>query len=247
MSDDLTDILGAAYATYPRDGRIRPGVVCIAVIPYVMDKFWVIRPLNPDPSAPDHKHYRLQRKQAHQLAADNQAERQVPVKDLNLDADEDIVLVKVKRRPVVVLSKAIIDERKTDPSRFQDSFWCVPSYTMRDQFWHPQISSVLIEDIMALRYRCCFPLPYDSVLHDREAMLRFDRFQPVPRHLLQVTERRVSPAWLLYLLEWTRFYMTDRLGDDDSDKNPSSVASTLKEARDVFMSVLAEERAKKQS
>lgn len=241
MSDDLTDILGPAYASYPGES-VKPGVICSAIIPYVMEKCYTIRPIDPDPSSSGHQRYRLSEKNPAELATASQDEWRLPFKDLNLDTDEDLLIVKVKRRPVVVLSRAIVDEQKAEPSRFQDSFWCVPSYTLVDHFDHPQFELSFIEKVRALSYKCCFPLPYDPHLHDREAMLRLDRIQPIPRHLLKPTERRLSKEWTLYLQEWVRFYITGSLGDQDSDKDPNSVASALKAAREALMEELGKKR-----
>jgi len=246
LSDDLTDILDPAYASYPGD-KVKPGVICLAVIPYVMEKCYAIRPLDPDPKSTSHRQYQLIEEKPETLTVTDQNKWRLPFKDLNLDVDEDLLVVKVKRRPVVVLSRAIVDERQADPSRIQDSFWCIPEYTLVDRFFHPQFAQVFIEDVVALTYRSFFPLPYDTHLHDRQAMLRFDRMQPIPRNLLKATERRLSKEWLLYLHEWTRFYITGTLGDVDSDKNPNSVASTLKVARDALMEEVAKSRAQQAS
>jgi len=237
LSDDLTDILGSAYASYPGES-VKPGVICVAVIPYVMEKCYTIRPVDPDPSSSEHQRYRLSEKRPAELATASQEGWQLPFKDLNLDTDEDLVVVKVKRRPVVVLSRAIVDERKADPTRFQDSFWCAPSYTLVDDFNHPQFDISFIEDVRALSYKCCFPLPYNSHLHDREAILRLDRTQPIPRHLLKPTERRLSKEWTLYLQEWVRFYITGKIGDQDIN----SVASELKLARELLIGALIKKR-----
>jgi len=242
LSEDVTELLGAAYATYPGEG-VKPGVICMAVIPYVMETCYTIQPSDPDPRSSSHRQYKLVQKSPQTLCSDNQDRWQLPFKDLNLDVDEALVAVKVKRRPVVVLSHAIVDERKVDTSRIQDSFWCVPSYTLVDQFLHPQFNQDFIEDVFALAYRCFFPLPYDVHLNDRMAMLRLDRAQPIPRDLLKPTERRLSREWTLYLQEWTRFYISGRLGDDDSDKNPDSIASALNAAREALMEELSKKRA----
>jgi len=246
LSNDITDILGSSFVNYPGNS-IKVGVVCVAVIPYVMEKCYAIRPVDPDPSSSEHTRYQIVAESPPGLASEKQDKWRLPFKELNLDVDEDLLIVKVKRRPVVVLSRAIVDERKADPSRFQDSFWCVPSYTMIDNFGHPQLDNNIIEDVRAFSYRCCFPLPYDSYLHDQESMLRFDRMQPIPRHCLKATERRLSKEWRLYLQEWARFYITGRLGDDDSDKNPKSMATELKATRELLMEMLAEQRAKQKS
>ncbi len=208
-----------------------------------MERCYTIRPQDPDPKSSKHQQYRLCEKAPEELATAGQEQWRLPCKDLNLDVDEDLLVVKVKRRPVVVLSRAIIDEQHADPKRIQDSFWCVPSYTLVDPFFHLQWDKEFIEDVSALSYRCFFPLPYDAHLHDRQSMLRFDRVQPIPRHLLKPTERRLSKEWLLYLHEWVRFYVTGRPGDADSDKNPDSVSSILKTARDLLMQELANRRS----
>jgi len=246
LSDDLTDILDPAYATYPGN-RAKPGVICLAVVPYVVKRLYTMQPLDPDPKSASHRRFELIEKTPQTLASREQDKWQLPYKDLNLDVDEDLLIVKVKRRPVVVLSRAIVDEQKADPSRIQDSFWCIPEYTLIDQFFHPQFDQDFIEDVTALTYRSFFPLPYDPHFHDRQAMLRLDRMQPVPRHLLKPTERRLAKKWLLYLYEWARFYITGTIGDDDTDKNPNSIASTLKAARDAMMGEVAKNRAKQES
>lgn len=241
MSQDITEILGEPYATYPGES-VGVGVICIAVIPYVMNNCYTIQPLNADPQSDDHQKYTLVQKKPSELASNNQEKWNLPIKDLGLDVNEDLLIVKVKRRPVVVLSRAIVDERKVEPSKFQDLFWCIPSYTLMDQHFHPQFDKTFIEDVSALSYRSCFPLPYDSHLHDRMAMLRIDRTQPIPRYLLKPTERRLSKEWTVYLQEWARFYMTGQLGDDDNLKNPESVASILGITRDLLMEELAKKR-----
>jgi len=243
LSDDLTDILGAALEPHDPAGSIEPGVVCVGVIPYVMTNYYTVRPLSPDPKAADHQRYRLVRKTPGGLAKDGQDGWSFPFKDMNLDSDEDFVLFKVKRRPVVVLSMAVVDEHRVDPTRFHDSFWCAPSYTMIDRFGHPQWPQNLIEGVLALTYRSCFPVPCHPSLHDRLSVLRLDRLHPIPRHCLDPTDRRFTGEWTFYLQEWVRFYLTGRLGDDDTENNPDSIASVLKAARDLFMSELAKARS----
>ena len=244
MADDLQAILGDAYATDSAGGQVKPGVFCIAAIPYVMDNYYVLRPLNPDPASADHRRYKLEHKNPVTLATGGQNSIQFPFKDLNLDVDEDLVLVKMKRRPVLVLSRAIEDETKADSNRFPSSFWCIPCYTMVDQLGYQQWLPNVIEDVLALSYRSCFPLPYVPRLHERICALRLDRMEPIRKENLRPLDFRLSKEWLLYVQEWARFYITGELGDADSQANPKSIAMTLKDARDVFMAVLAENRAK---
>lgn len=242
MSDDLTDLLQKAYADYPGD-KIKPGVICIAPIPYVINNFYIIRPLNPDPQSSDHQQYILQRTTPGGLTNNKDHRWKLPFKDLNLDTNEDLVIVKIKRRPVVVLSRAIIDERADDPNHFQDSFWCIPSYTLYDQFWHPQYDVDFIENINTLAYRTCFPLPYNEIVQDRQAMLRFDRVQPIKRDHLKPTQTRISKEWLLYLHEWTRFFVTGTLYSEGCNK----IAEILNEARNLLMEELSKKRKEQNS
>jgi len=209
-----------------------------------MDRLYAIRPLNPNPQSPDHARYQIIEQKPQALATGGQGKWRLPCKDLNLNTNEDLLIVKVKRRPVIVLSRTIVNERQADPKRIQDSFWCIPEYTMVDRFSHPQLDQGLIEDVEALTCRSFFPLPYEPYLHDRQAMLRLDRMQPIQRHLLKPTERRVTKEWVLYLHEWARFYITGEIGDEDSQKNPGSIASTLAATRDALMEKVAKNRAK---
>jgi len=96
---------------------------------------------------------------------------------------------------------------------------------------------------LRVAYRSCFPLPYEASLHDRLCVLRLDRTQPIPRHLLKVCNWRLTPEWTLYLQEWARFHLTGRLGDDETDKNPRCLPSVLKVARKVLMEESAKARA----
>lgn len=245
MSDPLIDTLGEAFASYSGP-KIKPGVVCVAAIPYVMRNQYAIKPLDPDPASAEHQCYELVQTNPASLATDGQDNWKLPFRDLNLDSKEDLLVVKVKRRPVVVFSRAIIEEVKSDDSRFQDSFWCIPFYTLVDQFQHPQWPQNVIEDIIALTYRSCFPLPYHVSLHDQMSALRFDRMQPIPRDFLKPSNSRITKEWLLYLTEWSRFYITGKIGNDENDCTNCSVANELKTARDILMEALAEGRAKAQ-
>lgn len=237
MSDDITDLLGDAYADYPGD-NVKPGVFCIAPFPYVVNNYYVIRPLDPNPQSSDHQRYVLHKTSPAGLTNGKDQQMTMPFKDLNLDVNEDLIITKIKRRPVVILSRAIVDERAIDSERFQDSFWCIPSYTLYDQFWHPQYDVGFIENVIALSYRTCFPLPYSEIFQDRYAMLRFDRIQPIKRDHLKPTPKRISKQWLLYLYEWTRFYMTGTLYSEGCNK----IAENLNAARDALIEELSKNR-----
>ena len=241
MSDPLVDTLGEAFASY-EGSRIKPGVICVAVIPYVMKNQYAIKPKEANPSSPDHQCYELVRTNPAALATGNQDTWTLPFIDLNLDSNEDLLIVKVKRRPVVVFSRAILEEVRSDSVRFQDSFWCIPLYTLVDKFAHPQWSQEIIEDVFALTYRACFPLPHHFSLHDQMSALRFDKMQPIPRRFLKPTKSRVTKEWVLYLNEWAKFYITGVIGNNEGSCTNCSVANELKTARDLLMEVLAESR-----
>ena len=161
-----------------------------------------------------------------------------------MDSDEDLMLVKVKRRPVLVISQAILDERKIDTQRFQDSFWCVPSYTLVDSFGVPRMSKGAVENIRALSYKCCFPLPFHSKFNSQESVLRFDRMQPIVRDHLDGTELKLTDNWLSYMRLWIRFYMTGAIVTENEAKN-NKLAVELGDTRQVLMELLEEERSKK--
>lgn len=243
MSNTITDLLGDAFADNP-DKKVRAGVVCITPIPYIMNDIYVVKPLNSNPSSPQHQQYQLRQTTAGGLASSGQDEWALPHKDLNMDSDEDLMLVKVKRRPVLVISQAILDERKIDTQRFQDSFWCVPSYTLVDSFGVPRMSKGAVENIRALSYKCCFPLPFHSKFNSQESVLRFDRMQPIVRDHLDGTELKLTDNWLSYMRLWIRFYMTGAIVTENEAKN-NKLAVELGDTRQVLMELLEEERSKK--
>lgn len=71
-------------------------------------------------------------------------------------------------------------------------------------------------------------------------MLRFDRMQPIKRDHLNPTQRRISKEWLLYLYEWTRFFITGTLNPEDCNK----IAEELYEARKLLIEEITKKREK---
>jgi len=210
----------------------------MAIVPYVPKQYYRIIPVNSDPASEDHKKYIPQAVNPANLCG---ADRKFPIKDLNIDSSEDLILVKIKKRPVIVVSHSI---KEPDDAYNDDSFWCVPSYTLVDDFFKARLPPDFIEDVFALKYRAYFPLPYHPTMHDRECMLRLDRIQPVPRHLLQPTELKLSDAWQRYLYEWIKFFLTGKL--DVSENKENKIAEALHSARQLLLEELVKQRSSNQ-
>jgi hypothetical protein len=151
-----------------------------------------------------------------------------PLKSIGLEATEELVAVKAKRRIVVLLSEANTVHEDIRPyvskqSKIQErSFVCLPLYGVHADETRRGFPSIVVERIKALMYNQFFYFPPSSnednpVVY--EAIGRLDRLQVFHRDTLgaSAVALRLHEDCLFVLREWVRGYLTDHYSKDMDD------------------------------
>lgn len=165
MSDDLQGLLGEMYAEDTEGPRV--GSLCWAPVFYVQRTIDVIRPLSTDPANADFRKYAVRSVSLGQVGRDGQTAigPRFPDKNLNLSLDEDLFVVRGKRRLVAVLfhpqaqHEAVTEDGGKKADALDLCFGCLPAYTLVDNFDVPRHKLVFVENVRALKYMVTCYLP----------------------------------------------------------------------------------------
>ena len=134
-------------------------------------------------------------------------DRHVPIKALEWQTDEEIIPLKAKRRPVIVVSQ---EQHTVEAARTPDrlvTYLVTPIYSAASH------DPAFVTRIKHLEYSQFFHLAEDSRFNRREAFARLDRIQPAHRTLMEPMAVRLSDsAWML-LKAWISYYLTGDLDE----------------------------------
>ncbi len=129
-----------------------------------------------------------------------------PVHELNLQSDEEFLVIKAKRRPLLVVSEGP-DPWSAGGGRARDHVrLCAPLHSFHDD--DPPELRARVE---ALEYPWWVHLPPDSVLQMREGFLRLDRLQVVVNRLLEPMTKALTAGALYLVSEWLRYHVTGEI------------------------------------
>lgn len=147
------------------------------------------------------------------------------MKSINLQATEELVAVKAKRRLVVLLSQpnTIMEELRAhvakDRKIHELSFLCLPLYGRHASEVDRGFPDVVVDRIQALMYNQFFYFPASSQEDNPavyESIGRLDRIQAFHRDTLAagVTPIRLHPDCWEVLREWVAGYLTGEVSQD---------------------------------
>jgi hypothetical protein len=237
VDGNLLDFLGGPAIEQGGEG-VSLGALFYAPVPYVANKFSVIRPGSYDPVAVDSARYRVREVKINQLCMN------LPHKELGIRSCEDLLVTVVTRRPVVALTLPLTKgDGKGFPSHFRDTVLCAPLYTIvdEDNAIKQTYNARVVHEIAALKYREVFPIP-SRPLKAVMSALRLDRVQPFHVDALVPVELRLTRKWVAYVRDWVQFYAMGRLGAS-SAKGEKRIA-LLGAARDLLMEAVGRAFAK---
>jgi hypothetical protein len=129
-----------------------------------------------------------------------------PVHELNLEHDEELLVIKAKRRLLMVASQT---PTPWAPSRYrlqERGYVCLPLYS-----FHREDLPEFRARVRALEYPWWIYLPEDSSLRMREGFIRLDRLQVVEERLLQPMRVALTEDALFLVSEWLRYYLTEEI------------------------------------
>ncbi len=151
-----------------------------------------------------------------------------PLKSIGLEATEELVAIKAKRRLVVLLSEentSYEDVRRavSRQSKIHErSFVCLPLYGVHAGETQRGFPAVVVNRIQALMYNRFFYFPPSSKEENPvvyEAIGRLDRLQVFHRDTLAAgaVALRLHDDCLFVLREWIRGYLTGHYSKDMDD------------------------------
>ncbi len=132
--------------------------------------------------------------------------RHTPVHELHLESDEELIVIKGKRRLVLVVSQAPSDWPLGGARLRERGFTCVPLYS-----FHDQDSPEFRVRVQALEYPWWVYLPKNDGHGRLEGFARLDRLQVIEERLLEPLQVALTSSALWYVSEWLRYYLTGEI------------------------------------
>jgi hypothetical protein len=129
-----------------------------------------------------------------------------PVHELHLESNEELLVIKAKRRKFVILCEAP-DYGSGGESRLCERC-CIglPLWT-----FHPTDSEDFKLRIKALEYPWWIYLPEAKALGMQEGFVRLDRFLVIPLPLMEPLPLSLSEDAMYLVTEWFRYYSTGQI------------------------------------
>ena len=135
---------------------------------------------------------------------------QEPNQTLGIRSDERAVILGAKRRPVVLISRPVIEW--TDSRRRQDECYVVaPVYSFGGGETRLTYSQTFIERVKAYLYWQLFYLPASNRSRIREGFTRLDRLQVIHKSMLEHMPVMLSDDTQSLLRSWVRVYFGEEL------------------------------------
>ena len=232
MDQNLKTLLGQPIEEYTGE-TIKPGLICYTVVPYIHDTFTVVRPVSYDSASQDYSNLNITTTDNFKELCDN-----LPHTNLSLRSDEELLVSKIKKRPVVVLSHELarVDSRGFPP-HYKKTVLCAPLFTLIDSYgaYRTSYNSSVIRNVTALKYSFVFPIPGQPYLNSKISGLRMDRIHSVHTNCLKISNKKITRRWLGFIREWVRFYGTGRLTGNAKHSGNNKIAEYLQEARELLL------------
>jgi hypothetical protein len=129
-----------------------------------------------------------------------------PVHELHLENNEELLVVKAKRRKFLILCEAP-DYGGAKATRLsQKCCLGIPLWS-----FHPEDSEDFKSSVKAVEYPWWVYLPEDKTTGMQEGFLRLDRSQIIPDGLIEALPVKLSEDALYLVSEWSRFYSTGQI------------------------------------
>jgi len=129
-----------------------------------------------------------------------------PVHDLQLEHDEELIVIKAKKRLFLVISQAPISGVPGANRLRGEGFVCLPFYS-----FHATDSPDFQARIRVLEYPWWLYMPEDTTFRIKEGFVRLDRLQVIEKNLLEPIQVALTADALFFVSEWARYYLTGEI------------------------------------
>ena len=141
-----------------------------------------------------------------------------PVHELRLQTDEELLVNKAKRRPVIVISQRNHDWQSGGGRLAERALVCIPMFSFQDTD-----SAEFRNRIKAQEYPWWIYLPESHGF--REGFARLDRLQLIEERHLRPRLDALTDDALWFVSEWLRYYLTGEIDSLLLDYRADSVQS----------------------
>jgi len=201
-----SDLIGEYYRADPDpfEDCFRQGTFFRAPIYYIDARPTFVRLTGVDPQGKHPPTFELTQK-------DRDAYKHQPLNypGVQLRDDEEFLAIPSKLRPVILFSSPLKDWQLVGGDRPEETFVCLPTYGLDEQKDDFRLA------VQAFKYASLFYLPEDNLFGRKEAFVRFDRAQVVPKQQLVRLDphHRLTDDALYLLQEWFAYYLTGAPSD----------------------------------
>ena len=193
LIDDFFVSTGVAEAK-----ALKRGQLCYAPGQYITAKLRILVLVKYDPTNERLNQYKVLNDPPEDVLF-----KHTPVHDLKLRDDEELLVIRAKRRPMIILSVAASEWPPGGGRLAEKTRMCAPLYS-----FHENDPIELRARIDALECLWWVYVPEDAARNIKEGFVRLDRVQVIEESQLQPIQVAASDDFLWGLSQLLRFHMT---------------------------------------
>lgn len=200
----MIDLVGEVYhiVSAIEARQLNRGQICWAPVGYLSSQLQSI-----DLSSHNPRDERLNQYSISTHEPDDQSVfNHVPVHELKLQHNEALLVNRVKRRPVIIMSQKNEGWTRAGPRLAERGLVCLPIYS-----FHPNDTTEFRRRIQAQEYPWWIYIPEHAGF--QEGFARLDRLQTIEETHLEPTRRSLTDDALWFVSEWLRYYLTEEIDD----------------------------------
>jgi len=129
-----------------------------------------------------------------------------PVHELHLEHDEELLVIKAKKRLFLVISQAPISGIPGANRLRGDGFVCLPLYS-----FHSTDAPEFLARIRVLEYPWWLYMPENTTFRIKESFARLDRLQVIEKNMIEPIQVALTNDALFLVSEWLRYYLTGEI------------------------------------
>ncbi len=193
--------------------RLNFGQICWAPGYYLADKITTLELVDYNPKNERLNRYAVARPQE-TLLFDH-----TPVHELHLEHNEEMLVLKAKKRPFIIASQSPIKWPPGASRLKEKGFVCLPIYS-----FHPEDTFEFRGRIAAMEYPWWIYLPEAPGQRRRESFIRLDRLQVIEKTHIEPTQTALTEDSWFYISEWLRYYLTNQIEDVFMDERKEMIS-----------------------
>ena len=194
----MVEYVGQFYRRLsPAEARsVEQGHICLAPVFYLDARLRALR--HNDPAREERSLYRI-------VEEPEDLFNHAPIHEVHLRRDEELLVTRAKKRPVVV-AKAPVEWEPGRGRLKERSVICLPAYS-----FHATDSEEFRSRVNAIEYPAWIPLPADNALGFKEGFIRLDRMQAIEHSQLAPMGIALTEPAERFISEWARYHLTGQI------------------------------------